>query len=124
MERDLPRLGAADLLDYLTTKDFHVRTDSIRRLVILQDPGISPNSDGLPGLGALRQLVGALLTFSLVICVAAFVISAAAWAMGSFNNNAHYAGKGKTGCLVAAGAAILIGSANGLIRFFSSINIG
>ncbi|TCC52126.1 hypothetical protein E0H73_40015 [Kribbella pittospori] len=91
--------------------------------VILQDPGITPNTNGLPGLPALRQVVGALLTFSLVICVAAFVISAAAWAMGSFNNNAHYAGKGKTGCLVAAGAAILIGSANTLIRFFSGIHI-
>ncbi|MEV0283491.1 DUF6112 family protein [Kribbella sp. NPDC050820] len=99
------------------------RSRFIQHLIVLQDPGISPNSHGLPGLPALRQLVGALLTFSLVICVAAFVISAVAWAMGSFNSNAHYAGKGKTGCLVAAGAAILIGSANGLIRFFSSINL-
>ena len=74
--------------------------------VILQDPGISPNTNGLPGLPALRQLVGALVTFSLVICVAAFLISAVAWARGSFNSNAHYAGKGKTGCLVAAGAAV------------------
>ncbi|TCO41023.1 hypothetical protein EV646_116114 [Kribbella antiqua] len=93
----------------------------LRYMIILQDPGITPNTNGLPGLGAFRQLVGALLTFSLVACVAAFVISAAAWAMGSFNSNAHFAGKGKTGCLVTAGAAILIGSANGLIRFFSSI---
>lgn len=90
----------------------------------LQDPGITPNSNGLPGLAALRQMVGALLTFSLVICVAAFAISAAAWAMGSFNNNAHYSGKGKIGCLVAGGAAILIGSANALIRWASSVNLG
>jgi len=106
-------------------KDSHVfiRNEFLLLTVSLQDPGITPNTNGLPGLPALRQMVGALLTFSLVICVAAFVISAAAWAMGSFNNNAHYAGKGKTGCLVAAGAAILIGSANGLIRFFSGINL-
>lgn len=90
----------------------------------LQDPGITPNSDGLPGLPALRQMVGALLTFSLVVCVAAFVISCAAWAMGSLNSNAHYAGKGKIGCLVAAGAAILIGSANALIRWASNIQLG
>lgn len=97
---------------------------STLQLVVLQDPGITPNTNGLPGLPALRQMVGALVTFSLVICVAAFVISAAAWAMGSFNSNAHYAGKGKVGCLVAGGAAILIGSANGLIRFFSGISLG
>ncbi|WBQ04405.1 DUF6112 family protein [Kribbella sp. CA-293567] len=93
-------------------------------LLPLQDPGVSPNGTGLPGLPALRQMVGALLTFSLVLCVAAFVISAVAWAWGSFNSNGHAAGKGKVGCLVAAGAAILIGSANTLIRFFSNINLG
>jgi hypothetical protein len=89
-----------------------------------QDPGVTPNSDGLPGLPALRQIVGALQTFGLVVCVAAFVISAAAWAMGSFGNNSHYAGRGKLGCLIAAGAATLIASANLIIRFFSGIQIG
>ena len=89
-----------------------------------QDPGVTPNSDGLPGLPALRQIVGALQTFGLVVCVAAFVISAAAWAIGSFGNNSHYAGRGKLGCLIAAGAATLIASANLIIRFFSGIQIG
>jgi hypothetical protein len=89
----------------------------------MQDPGVSPNSNGLPGLPALRQIVGALQTFSLVICVAAFVIGAAAWALGSYGSNSHYAGRGKIGCLIAAGAAILIVSANGIIRFFSGIQI-
>ena len=89
-----------------------------------QDPGVSPNSNGLPGLPALREIVGALQTFGLVICVAALIISAGAWAMGSFGSNAHYAGKGKVGCLIAAGAAVLIASANPIIRFFSGIQIG
>ncbi len=88
-----------------------------------QDPGVSPNSNGLPGLPALKQMVGALLTFGLVVCVAGFAISAAAWAIGSLNSNAHHAGRGKTGCLVAGGAAILIGSANAIIRFASGISI-
>ena len=89
-----------------------------------QDPGVTPNSTGLPGLSALRQIVGALQTFGLVLCVAAFVIAAAAWAMGSFGNNSHYAGRGKLGCLISAGAAILIASANPIIKFFSGIQIG
>ncbi|GAB2615173.1 DUF6112 family protein [Kribbella endophytica] len=88
-----------------------------------QDPGVTPNSNGLPGLPALRQMAGALVTFGLVICVAAFVISAAVWAMGSFGNNAHHAGKGKIGCLVAAGTAILISSANTIIRWFSGVTV-
>jgi hypothetical protein len=97
--------------------------DHLLITVATQDPGVSPNSNGLPGLSALKSMVGALLTFGLVICVAGFVISAAAWALGSLNNNAHYAGRGKTGCLVVAGAAILIGSANTIIRWASGISI-
>jgi hypothetical protein len=88
-----------------------------------QDPGVSPNSDGLPGLPALRNMVGALQTFGLVICVAAFVISAIAWAAGSINSNSHYAGKGKFGCVIAAGATALIASAPAIIRFFSGVVI-
>lgn len=91
--------------------------------VITQDPGVTPNSNGLPGLSALKQMVGALVTFSLVICVGALVISAAAWALGSYGGNAHYAGKGKVGCLISAGAGIVIGSANAIIRFASGIQI-
>jgi uncharacterized protein DUF6112 len=93
------------------------------RLASAQDPGITPNSSGLPGLSAVKEIVGALLTFGLVACVAGFVISAAAWALGSHGGNAHYAGKGKQGCVIAGVAAILIGSANAIIRFASGIQI-
>jgi hypothetical protein len=89
----------------------------------VQDPGVTPNSDGLPGLPALKKIVGALLTFGLVICVAGFVISAATWALASKSGNVMYASRGKEGCLIAAGAAILIGSANAIIRFASGIQI-
>ena len=34
------------------------------------DPGITSNTTGLPGLGQLRTIVGAMLTFGLVVCVA------------------------------------------------------
>ncbi|MBP2351712.1 hypothetical protein JOF29_002795 [Kribbella aluminosa] len=97
---------------------------SLRRLAILQDPGVSPNATGLPGLPEVRTLAGATITFALVSCVVALIISAAAWALGNINGNPHVAGKGRIGVLASLGAAILIGSANSLIRFFSAINIG
>jgi hypothetical protein len=97
--------------------------DKLLITIATQDPGVTPNSNGLPGLSALKQMAGALVTFGLVICVAGFVISAAAWALGSFKGNSHYAGNGKTGCLVAAGCAILIGSANTIVRWASGISI-
>ncbi|WP_238173619.1 DUF6112 family protein [Kribbella speibonae] len=96
----------------------------IPRFVIMQDPGVKPNSNGLPGLPEVRSLAGATITFALVSCVAALIISAAAWALGNINGNPHVAGKGRIGVLASLGAAILIGSANSLIRFFSGIIIG
>lgn len=84
------------------------------------DPGISSNTSGLPGLAQLREIVGALLTFGLVACVAALVVSAVVWGFGSNSGNPHLAGRGKTGVVVAAGAALLIGAANAIVTFFSN----
>lgn len=96
----------------------------LRQTVIMQDPGVSPNSNGLPGLPEVRILAGSTVTFALVTCVVALVLSAAAWALGAINGNPHVAGKGRIGVLSSVGAAILIGSANSLIRFFSGIVLG
>lgn len=102
---------------------FPAKPIDLLTVIVTQDPGVTPNANGLPGLSALKQMVGALVTFGLVVSVAGLVISAAAWALGSLNSNAHYAGRGKTGCLVAGAAAIVIGSANAIIRFASGISI-
>lgn len=84
------------------------------------DPGITPNSDGLPGLTQLKDIVGALLTWGLVACVAGLVISAIVWGVSSNSGNPHYAGRGKTGVLIAGAAAIIVGGANAIIAFFAS----
>ncbi|GAA1581179.1 hypothetical protein GCM10009789_38810 [Kribbella sancticallisti] len=120
----VPRLDPAHLLNYLKDNDVFRCAAWTRHLVILQDPGVSPNTNGLPGLPEVRSLAGATITFALVTCVVALIISAAAWALGNINGNAHYASKGRIGVIASLGAAILIGSANSLIRFFSGIIIG
>ena len=88
--------------------------------VLAAGPGISPNTNGLPGLGEVRRIVGALLTGGLVACVAGLVISAMVWAVSSNAGNYHGTSKGKTGVLVSAAAAILIGGANAIIGFFAA----
>ncbi len=90
-------------------------------VVVAQDPGVTSNTNGLPGLSQLRSIVGALLTFGLVACVAATVIAAVVWGFGANSGNPHLAGRGKTGVVVAAGAALLIGAANALVTFFSNV---
>ncbi|WP_448060628.1 DUF6112 family protein [Cellulomonas hominis] len=91
------------------------------RIVPMADPGISPNEDGLPGLPVVRSIVGALLTWGLVACVAGLVVSVIIWAVAHQQGNYSYASSGKTGVLVAAGGALLIGGANAIVSFFSGL---
>jgi hypothetical protein len=88
---------------------------------LVWDPGVKPNTDGLPGLPQLREFAGALLTFGLVLCVVVAVVSAVSWGFGANSGNPHLAGRGKTGVVIAVGAALLIGGANALITFFARI---
>ena len=85
------------------------------------DPGITPNQDGLPGLAVVRQIVGALLTWGLVACVAGLVVSVIVWAVARQQGNYGAASGGKTGVLIAAGGALLIGGANAIVAFFSGL---
>jgi Family of unknown function (DUF6112) len=81
---------------------------------------VSPNSTGLPGIGELQNIVGALLTIALIAALAGLAIAAAAWAIGSHSANPVLAGRGKSGVLVSFGAAMLTGGAVALIDFFAT----
>jgi hypothetical protein len=93
-------------------------------LVRFADPGITPNSDGLPGLAVVKTMVGALLTWGLVACVAGLVLAVIVWAVAHHQGNYSHTASGKTGVLVAIGGAILIGGANAIIAFFSNLGSG
>ena len=77
--------------------------------LIPQDISISPNGNGLPGIGQLRSIVGASMTVGLILAVLALIISAIVWALGANSSNPHLAGRGKLGVLVGVGAAVLVG---------------
>ena len=89
-------------------------------MAVLADPGVTPNTNGLPGVSEARKIVGAVLTFGLIASVAGLAISALAWALSSHNGNSYYASRGKTGVVIAAGAALLLGGADAIITFFQS----
>jgi hypothetical protein len=88
------------------------------------NPGVTPNSTGLPGLTVLHQMVGALLTWGLLACVAGLVISVMLWALAHHQGNYSQVSSGKTGVLVSAGGALLIGGANAIVGFFSTLGAG
>lgn len=74
-------------------------------------PGVGPDFGGVGGSGDLRLIVGALLTYGLIVAVLMLVISAATWAVASSSGSWHTAQKAKLGCFVAIGGAALTGAA-------------
>ncbi|WP_235537317.1 DUF6112 family protein [Nocardioides sp. Soil805] len=72
---------------------------------------VGPDFGAVGAAGDLRAIVGALLTYGLVIAVLMLVVSAIAWAMASSSGGWHTAQKAKLGCFVAIGGATLTGAA-------------
>lgn len=72
---------------------------------------VGPNFGAVGGSSQLRQIVGALLTYSLIVSVLMVVVCAATWAIGTANGNWQSASRGKTGLYVALGGAVLTGGA-------------
>jgi hypothetical protein len=79
---------------------------------------IDPNDSGLPGIEQLNEIVGALMTVGLICAVLGMIISAIVWALGANSSNPQLAGRGKTGVLVALGAAIICGASVAAVTFF------
>lgn len=88
------------------------------------DIDITPNDDGLPGIAALRTIVGAVMTIGLILSVLALIAAAVVWGFGANSSNPHLASRGKLGVLVSCGAAILTGAAVTLINFFWNVGQG
>ena len=48
---------------------------------------VFPDFDGLGGIGDLRAVIGALLTFVLIVAVLMLIVSAIVWAIAAANGN-------------------------------------
>lgn len=72
---------------------------------------LGPDFGAVGGSGDLRLIVGALLTYGLIVAVLMLVISATTWAIASGSGSWHAAQKAKLGCFVAIGGAVLTGAA-------------
>lgn len=85
------------------------------------NPGVTPNTDGLPGLEQIKSVVGALSTWGLVACVAAVFVGAGLMAFGRLSSRPGASDGGKTTLLAATGGAVLIGGANAIVAFFAAL---
>lgn len=72
--------------------------------------GVFPDFDGLGGIGDLKQVIGALLMFVLIVAVLMVIVSAICWMFGASHGSPGLASKGRVGVLVGIGAAALAGA--------------
>ncbi|MDN5854933.1 MAG: DUF6112 family protein [Actinomycetia bacterium] len=70
---------------------------------------VFPDFDGLGGIGNLREVIGALLTFVLVIAVLMLIVCALIWALATANGHHAAATKARIGAGTALGAVVLAG---------------
>jgi hypothetical protein len=82
---------------------------------------VFPDFDGLAGIGDLKQVVGALLMFVLIIAVLMLIVSAIIWAIASSTGNAHTATKARIGVWVALCAAALVGAGVAWVNFLLGV---
>ena len=72
---------------------------------------VGPDFGAVGGSAGLRSIVGALLTYGLVIAVLMLIVSVTTWALASGSGSWHTAQRAKLGCFVALGGATLTGAA-------------
>lgn len=82
---------------------------------------VFPDFSGLTGIDSLRDVVGALLTITLVAAVAALIASGVVWAFGASNGNYQLASRGRTGVLVALGVAVMAGGGVALLNWLIGV---
>ena len=85
---------------------------------------VFPDFDGLAGIDDLREVVGALLMFALVIAVLMLIVSAIIWAISSSTGSPQTATKARLGVWVALGAAALAGAGVAWVNFLLSVGEG
>jgi hypothetical protein len=80
-----------------------------------------PDPTGLPGSNVLQQLVNGAEAWALAIALIGAFVGAAVWAISSHGQNHQYAARGRMGALISAAAALVIGSAPGIVNFFQHL---
>jgi hypothetical protein len=82
---------------------------------------VNPNPKSLPGSPQLQQLIDGLAFWMLLAALAGVLIGAGVWGFAAHSNNHHWAARGRSGALMSAAAALVIGAAGPLINFFADL---
>lgn len=84
---------------------------------------VRPDLGALAGASDLRAIVGALLTYGLLVSVLMLIVSAITWAVASSTGSWYGAVRAKAGVLVAFCGAVLTGGALGWANWLIDIGL-
>ncbi|NED97142.1 hypothetical protein G1H11_17730 [Phytoactinopolyspora alkaliphila] len=82
--------------------------------VLVFDPDIRPNEDAIPGIPALKDLLGGVLAFCLFASVGAVIASLLWWGFGRLSSNPQRMDTGKTALAWSMCAFVGFGALNTL----------
>ena len=82
---------------------------------------IFPDFGAVRGTVQLQTIVGALLTFVLIIAVLMMIVSGVTWALAAANGNFQTASRARVGLWVACGAAALAGAGVTWVNFLLGV---
>lgn len=80
-------------------------------------PKINPDPRKAPGSSSLLEVVNGIAFYALIASCAGFLLGAMMWAVGNRISNDYASSHGKTGMVIAAGAAFLTGAASAILTF-------
>jgi hypothetical protein len=82
---------------------------------------IFPDFGAVGGADELQGIVGALLTFVLIVAVLMMIINGVTWALASANGHFQTATRARIGLWVACGAAALAGAGVAWVNFLLGV---
>jgi hypothetical protein len=82
---------------------------------------VDPSKSPLPGGQALQDLINGLGFWALLAALAGMLVGAVLWAVGHHSSNYQQAYSGRKGVMVSGAAALVIGAAPTLIRYFFTL---
>ncbi|TFC74568.1 hypothetical protein E3O45_10260 [Cryobacterium sp. TMS1-20-1] len=82
---------------------------------------VFPDFGAVGGASELKSIVGAMLTFVLIMSVLMMLTSGVTWALASAHGNFQTASRARVGLWVACGAAALAGAGVAWVNFLLGV---
>lgn len=78
---------------------------------------VTPDPGHAPGAAGIQSAINVIAVYTLLACLAGFLMGGAVWAIGGRIGNDHTAVGGKIGMAVCVGVAFLVGAAAAILQF-------